>query len=1068
MESREEAQASYGGLRWRNIGPHRGGRVGAVVGHPTERAVFYMGSTGGGVWRTTNAGVTWQNMSDGQLGSASVGAIAISPSEPSVLYVGMGESCIRGNVSFGDGLYRSLDGGRTWRHMGLRETEHISRIRIHPRDPELLYVSVLGHAFGPNEERGVYRSRDGGRTFERILYRDADTGAIDLSMDPRSPNVLYASLWQGRRSPWSMQSGGPGSGLWRSLDGGDSWEEIVRDPQRGLPEGILGRIGVAASGARDGRVWAMVESEEGGLFRSDDYGRTWQKLNTENGPRSRPWYYHHVFADPRDPEQMYVLASTFYRSQDGGRTLRAIATPHSDHHDLWIDPADTQRMIHGADGGASVSLDGGRTWSSIYNQPTSEFYHVAVNTHVPYRVYGAQQDNTTMSVPSKSDSAGIGEREWYDVGGAESGYIVVPPDQPEVVFAGSSGGGEGGRITRYDHRTRQMRDVSVWPEQTAGMASSEYTYRFQWTSPIALSPHDPKVLYSCGNRVFRSRDEGESWEPISPDLTRADAERMGPSGGITNDHTGAEVYCTVFAFAESPVVKGLLWAGTDDGRVHVSSDDGATWQDVTPAGLPEWATCSIVEPSRHAADTVYLAAHRYRLDDRRPLVYRSTDRGRTWQTITEGLPADEYVRAVREDPERAGLLYLATERGVWVSFDDGGDWQRLSLNMPVVPVHDLVVTGSDLVAASHGRGFWILDDVTPLRQHKGAAEGPVLYAPRQTVRMKLGGWLLLPGDLEDEEGPAAIELPEGTSYYLKRRPEPGHSAEFYTAGQNLVPGVLIHYALPADAARVRFTIRDGQGRTAAVLCSDDEEKGRVKPAAGMGAHRTVWDLRYPEAEHVSSGLDLWKGDRPCAPHAPPGRYDLEMEVEAADGTVVRRTAGFEVVADPRVAATAADLEERFALEWAIRDALSEVNGSLSRVRELRDALAGLEKALPKEGSEAAKAAIEAARERLDAVEGLCTQIKWKGREDGIRYAAGLDSQLVHLFAVVASADARPTKQARAFFEQLRERVNAALAAADALVPEAQAVERQAADLGVGLLASLADAARPTRTSPARA
>ncbi|MCL6596301.1 MAG: glycosyl hydrolase [Firmicutes bacterium] len=1053
----EGAAPPYGGLRWRNIGPHRGGRVVAVAGHPTERATFYMGSTGGGVWRTANAGVTWENLTDGQLGSASVGALAVAPSDPSVLYVGMGESCIRGNVSFGDGVYRSLDGGRTWRHMGLRASEHIARIRVHPADPGRVYVAVLGHAFGPHPERGVYRSTDGGERFERVLFRDEDTGAIDLSLDPRSPSVLYAALWQARRTPWSMTSGGPGSGLFRSLDGGSTWEELTRRP--GLPAGPLGRIGVAASPARPGRVWALVEAEEGGVFRSDDYGETWERTNGEPGPRSRPWYYSHIFADPVDAETVYALATNFHRSQDGGRTFRTVATPHSDHHDLWIDPADPRRMIHGADGGASISLDGGRTWSSIYNQPTAEIYHVAVDTRFPYRVYGSQQDNTTISLPSRSDSAGIGEREWYDVGGAESGHVAVRPDDPDVVYAGSSGGGEGGRITRYDHRTRQMRDISAWPEQTAGRAASEYTYRFQWTSPIVLSPHDPNVLYSCGNRVFRTRDEGESWEVISPDLTRDDPERQGPSGGITRDHTGVEVYCTIFAFAESPRRPGLLWAGSDDGLVHVSEDAGATWRQVTPPALPEWSTVTTVEPSHHDERKVFVAAHRYRLDDRRPLVFRSDDLGRTWHALGEGVPADEYVRVVREDPEQSGLVYLGTERGVYVSFDDGEHFAPLSGNLPVVPVHDLAVAGDDLVAATHGRGFWILDDVTPLRQYARhpEEEGPRLFAPRDTVRMRLGGWLLLPANMEEEAGASAIELPEGTSYYLKHKPRPGEAAHTLTHGENLPYGVLIHYALPEEAARVRLTVRDEGGEAVAVLASDDPDPAHVRPSAAPGAHRTVWNLRLAPARRVESGLDLWKGEPVCAPHAPPGRYRLELEVEGKDGETVRREASFRLLPDPRASASESDLRDRFALEVAIRDALSAVNDGLTRLRRLGAALEAAAAALPA-GAEGLGERLKRLRGDLDGVEAGLTQTRWRSRDDGIAYAPGLDSEYVHLFRVVTSADARPTRPSRELFALLEERRARALAEVERVEGEARALEAEVVAAGVGLFSALGAAA----------
>lgn len=1052
--------------RWRNLGPHRGGRVVAVAGHPTEPAVFWMGSTGGGVWKTTNAGVTWHNLTDGQMGSASVGALAVAPSDPNVLYAGMGESCIRGNVSFGDGVYRSHDGGRTWQHRGLAATEHIARVRVHPSDPDRVYAAVLGHAFGPHSDRGVYRSQDGGQHWDKVLGRDENTGAIDLSMDPTNPRVLYASLWEARRQPWSMKSGGPGTGLFRSFDGGDTWEEITRRP--GMPEGTLGRIGVAAS-PRPGRVYILAEAEEGGVLRSDDYGDHWKRTNEDRGVRSRPWYYSHLFADPTDPETVYALASTFYRSTDAGRSFAPVATPHSDHHDLWIDPANPRRMIHGADGGAAVSLDGGASWSSIYNQPTGEFYHVVADTRFPPRIYGAQQDNTTLSLPSASDSAGIGEREWYDVGGAESGYIAVRPDDPDVVFAGSSGGGEGGRITRYDHRIRQQRDVSVWPEQTAGMAAREYTYRFQWTSPILLSPHDPQVLYSCGNHVFRSRDEGETWECLSPDLTRNDPDKMGPSGGVTVDHTGVEVYCTLFAFAESPLRKGMLWAGSDDGLVHVSRDDGKTWTDVTPPAelLPEWATVSLIEPSHTDPEVCYLAAHRYRLDDRHPYLLATRDGGRTWQSLAQGLPDDVYLRAVREDPEVPGVLYVAGETGIHVSLDDGATWNPLGTGLPVVPVHDIAVTGSNLMVASHGRGFWELDDVTPIRQaareqrgSQGSALPDVraaecLYAPRDTPRVRYGGFLLLPGELESLAGASAIELPEGTSYYLARKTPPGEAPLFLDAGQNPPTGVLIHYILgqPADSVTVRILDRDG-GQLETFASDVDAASDRMRPEREAGAHRFVWNFRLPGAATVTEGVNLWKGRPLCAPEAVPGPYAVELETTRGEVTTVSR-ASLRILADPRVRASQADLEARFAVEVRIRDTVTELNGLLSSARRLARELDSLEgRAQEADLADRAEADLETVRtvrEGAKTVEAALTQTRWKSMEDHMGSAAGLDAQLVHLFSVVTSADARPTRASLERLEQLAARVSEQGPVLQGLWENARRAEHQLLSLGLGLL-----------------
>ena len=1008
-------------MRWRNIGPHRGGRSVAVTGHPTETMQFYMGSTGGGVWKTTNGGVTWENISDAFFQTASVGAIAISESDPAVLYVGMGESCIRGNVSYGDGVYKSTDGGRTWRSMGLAPTQHIARIRIHPHNPDWVMVAAFGHAFGPNAERGVYRSRDGGETWDLVLHKSENTGAADLAMDPNNPRILFAALWQARRGPWSMSSGGPESGLHRSMDGGETWTDISRNP--GLPTGILGRIGVTVSRARPGRVWAIVEAKDGAVFRSDDYGDTWTRLSEHQGLRTRPWYYSHIFADPVDGDRLYVLNSTFFKSLDGGEHFVPVSTPHGDHHDLWIDPQDPRRMIHGADGGASVSFDGGESWSSVYNQPTGEFYHVTTDSRWPYRVYGAQQDNTTLSLPSRNHRVAVGPRDWYDVGGAESGYIAVRPDDPDIVFAGSSGGGEGGRITRYNHRTGQQKDVSPWPERTAGMAAEEYTYRFQWTSPIVLSPHDPHVLYVAGNHVFRSRDQGQSYEIISPDLSRHDPETLKPSGGpITLDHTGVEVYGTVFALAESPLKPGWLWAGTDDGLIHRSRDGGQTWDNVTPPAdlLAEWTLISIIEPSRHDAETVYVAATRYKHDDFRPLLLKTTDGGDTWQLIVEGLPSDEYTRVVREDPDMPGLLYAGGERGAYVSFNGGAHWQTLRLNMPVVPIHDLTVADGDLVAASHGRGFWILDDVSPLRQlaRDGQPERVRLFRPRDVVRLMGAAGLFVPKGTPFDRPRVAMEFPTGTSYYVKRMGEHGEPPVLLDAGPNPPRGVVIHYWLPADVeGPVILRIKDGAGQVLRLYRSDTKSDEEAKPSVAAGANRFVWDLRVAPAVKVE-GQEANPWDV-SAPTVPPGTYVVELAVGEAT-----ELASFQVVADPRTDATADDRQAAYALALQIRDKVSEVQQAVNRIRRMRADLT--EWVARSEGHEVHNelvAAREAADAALATVEGELIQVKGTGPDDDLQYAPRINAQLAYLIGVIDSGEGPPTAGMRSAFAQLQARAD---------------------------------------------
>jgi photosystem II stability/assembly factor-like uncharacterized protein len=995
----------YGSLSWRCVGPHRGGRSSACVGDPRNRQVFYFGTGGGGVWKTTNGGVTWENVTDGFVGTASVGALAVAPSDSNVVYLGMGECSIRGNVSYGDGVYRSTDAGATWRHLGLADTRHVARVRVHPDDPDTVYVAALGHIYGPGAERGVFRSRDGGRTWQKVLYRDEDTGCIDLVLDPTNPRVLYAALWQVRRTEWSLASGGPGSGIFKSADGGDTWTEITR--AAGLPQGTLGRIGLAASPVQAGRVWALVEADEGGVYRSDDAGRTWQRLNEQRDLRSRAWYYSNIYADTEDADTVYALNNFFWKSIDGGRTFTPVATPHPDHHDLWLDPADADRMICAHDGGACVSFDGGCSWSSIYNQPTAEFYKVVTDNGHPYRLYGSQQDNTTLSVPSRSEMAGIFEREWYDVGGAESASIAVRPDTG-VVFASSSGGGEGGRLTRYDHALRQKRDVSPWPARTAGMAARDYKYRFQWTSPVVLSPHDPNVLYMCGNRVFRSTDEGASWEIISPDLTRNDPDKQRPSGGpITKDHTGVEVYCTIFAFAESPLQRGLLWAGSDDGLVHVSKDGGRTWENVTPAGLPEWSRVGTIEPSPFEPGAAYLAASRHRLDDPRPYLFKTTDYGRSWTAIAAGIPTHEYTRVIRADPERRGLLYAGSEGGVYVSFDDGAFWHSLRLNLPVVPVHDLQVKDGDLVAATHGRSFWILDGGPALLRQEVPAGTVHLFQPRPTVRFRSGGHLLLPREQGYEKPVAVIELPAGASHYLKGKPGSGQAPFFLDAGQNPPNGVVVHYYLPAaPEGEVKLTFRDGRGEVIRTFTSADKE---TPVPAQAGANRFVWDMRYPDAVRLESPV---AGERFAGgPLAVPGEYRVELEVA---GSTFSQS--LQILKDPRVPASQQDLQAQFDLHVQIRDKLSQVNEAINRIRAVRRQAE--EWVSRGRGHAALQERADALKQRLGEVEEELIQVRVKSPQDTVNFPPKLNDRIAYLMGVVSSADFAPTRQTYDAFAEL--------------------------------------------------
>ena len=718
-------------LEWRCIGPHRGGRVVAVSGHPTDQNTFYFGACAGGIWKTDDAGMYWRCISDGYLNTASVGAIAVSETFPNIIYVGTGESCVRGNVCAGDGVYKSTDGGNSWRHIGLKDTKHISRIRIHPLNPEIVYVAALGDIFQNSEERGVYRTLDGGNTWEKVLYNSDRAGAADLSLDINNPDILFASLWDARRSPWNFSSGGPDSGIFYSNNGGDTWENI--NDRQGLPQSILGRVGLSISPAKAGRVWAVIECAPSidnigrGLYRSDDGGITWSIVSDKGDLVQRPWYYSHVFAHPTNPEELWILNLKAWKSNDGGLNWTEISTPHGDNHDIWIDPKNTDRMIEGNDGGACVSLNGGDTWSSIDNQPTAQFYRMTSDNQFPYKVYATQQDNSAISTPSRSvDKGAITFAESQFVGSSESGQIAVHPDNPNVIFSGGIGSyrGGGGILLRHDLTTGQTRSITVWPENTRGWGLKHHKHRFQWTYPISFSPHDSNCLYTAGEVVFRSLDEGQSWAIISPDLTRNDSSKMEASGGpLTKDASYVEHFGTIVAFAESPIERGLLWAASDDGIVSISDDNGLKWNDITPTSLPEWATINAVELSAHSPNIAYISAHRYRLGDNSPYLYRTADYGRTWTKIVTGISEDEHTWVIKGDKEKPGLLYAGTERGIYISFDDGESWQSIrgesarGLNpLPVVPVHDIVVNDNELAIATHGRSFWILDELSFIRQ----------------------------------------------------------------------------------------------------------------------------------------------------------------------------------------------------------------------------------------------------------------------------------------------------------------------------------------------------------------
>jgi photosystem II stability/assembly factor-like uncharacterized protein len=1000
----------YNKMQWREIGPFRGGRSIAVTGHRDQQYTYYFGATGGGIWKTEDGGNTWDNVSDGFLKVGIVGALAVAESDPNVIYAGTGESCIRGNTIPGEGMYKSVDAGKTWKFTGLAEAQTISEIAVHPKNADLVYAAVFGHVFGSNPERGVYRSKDGGKTWEKILYVNDKTAAVDLVLDPFNPRVLYAGMWEAYRTPWSMVSGGAGSGLWKSTDGGDSWTNLSAN--RGMPKGIKGKICVAASGAKEDLVWAMVEADDGGLLRSDDGGKTWRKVNEDRRIRQRAWYYSHVYADPKNPESVYLLNTSFYKSIDGGRTLTNIGVPHGDNHDLWIDPTNPQRMIESNDGGVNVTYNGGKTWTD-QQIPTAQFYHVLLDDQFPYFIYGSQQDNSTVAIPSRTTGGSIDRTDWFDVGGGESGYIAVNPKKPYIIYAGNY----GGYLTRYDKRTDQSEDINAWPDNPMGGGADSAKYRFQWTYPIMTSPHDPNVLYITGNVVFKSTNEGKSWDIISPDLTRNDKSKEASSGGpITKDNTGVEYYCTIFAFAESPVKPGVLWAGSDDGLVHVSRDGGATWTNVTPKDLPEWSRISLIDPSPHDVGTAYVAAKRYELDDFRPFIYKTSDFGKTWKRIVKGIPDFEFVHAVREDPNQKGMLYAGTERGIWISFDDGENWQSLQLNLPVTPVHDLMVQArdKDLVVATHGRAFWVLDDLTPLYQLADAAKNPTyLYRPRLTYRMRGFGGFGRAG------GKAGKNAPNGALvyYYFKNKPKDEVRLQFVDKQGKLVKA---------------FSSRQEQQEGEPQRDSDEESPfgrrgGVQRISADSGMNRFVWDLRYTDATTVPGAI-LWGGTT-RGPMIVPGQYTIRLI--AAKDTLKQ---SFEVKLDPRVETTQGDLQEQLDFLLKIRDKLSATDEAINTIRDIKKQIDDVSKRAQGLASRSTiRDAVKALNEKLSSVEEELIQVKIKSSQDPLNYPIKLNNKLAGVASTVGSADTRPTKQQYDVYNELSTKIDAQLARLKELV-----------------------------------
>ncbi len=968
----------FGALEWRNIGPFRGGRSSAVTGVRNKPSLYYFGGSGGGVWRTKDGGQSWENISDGFFGG-SIGAIEVAPSDPNVIYVGGGEETVRGNVSPGYGMWRSTDAGETWQHIGLLQSRQIPRVRVDPHNPDIVYAAVLGDLFKDTKERGIYKSMDGGKTWRQTLFVNEGAGAVDLIIDPNNSRILYASTWKVRRNPYELSSGGAGSALWKSKDSGETWVNI--SSSKGLPKGIWGISGVTVSPVNSNRLWAIIENADGGVFRSDDGGKTWDKTNSDRNLRQRAWYYSRIYADPVSEDIVYVVNVSYHKSKDGGKTFSSYGASHGDHHDLWIDPDDPNRMIIGDDGGAQVSYDGGDNWSTYHNQPTAQIYRVTTDNHFPYRIYGAQQDNSTIRIFSRTGGGSIGEEDWESTAGCESGFLAVDPLNDDIVY----GGCYDGVIERRDHKTDFSRNVDVWPDLPMGHGAEGSKYRFQWNFPIFFSPNDPKKLYTASNHLHVTTDEGQSWKTISPDLTRNDTSKLKPSGGpITKDNTSVEYYCTIFAAAESPRVKDLLWVGSDDGLIHVSKDGGSSWENVTPNFLPQWIMINSIEPDPHLDGGCYVAATMYKWGDYKPYLLRTKDYGQTWKLITQGIDSTQFTRVIRSDPNAPETLYAGTESGMYVSFDDGDHWQSLQLNLPVVPVTDLTIKNNNLIAATEGRSFWILDDLTQVRHLKQSTTKEFnMYQPEDIYRMT---------------GYSGKSLHEGTNY----------------AG-----GLNAYYFLPDSLKKsdtLAITIFNATSDSIVSFSTSPRDKDyKITPKKGM--NKFNWNLEYKPAKGFE-GMILWGGGL-SGPRAVPGNYAVEINY---NHKLVRKS--FAVLQDPRSKATADDykLYNEFATD--VRDKITEANKVIISIRDIREQLMNYKERVPKDDT--LKKEITKIDSVMTKIEEALYQTKNKSRQDPLNFPVRLTDKLSYLNSILGNGEYPPTEQAYAVRKELEALIDAEL------------------------------------------
>ncbi|MFT6940013.1 MAG: photosystem II stability/assembly factor-like uncharacterized protein [Cyclobacteriaceae bacterium] len=986
-------ESLYNGMEWRQIGPFRGGRAGTVTGVPGNDNLYYMGTAGGGVWRTQDAGNTWECISDGYFGG-SIGAVAVSESDPNVIYVGEGEQTLRGNVSSGWGVWKSTDAGSTWKFIGLKGTEHISRIRIHPTNPEIVYVAAIGNLWKSNQERGVFKSINGGESWEKILYVSDKAGAGDLILDPNNPRIIYASSWQMKRNGFRMDSGGPDSKIFKSTDSGKTWQELSTN--EGLPAGPWGIVGLAVSPVNSQRIWAIIEAEDGGVFRSDNGGKTWKLTSANRALRSRAWYYSRMTADSQNEDMLYVMNVRYGVSKDGGKTFDLKNAPHGDHHDLWIDPNNNQRMIIADDGGAQVSNDGGENWTTYHNQPTSQFYRVTTDNSFPYRIYGAQQDNSAIRIANRTSGNAITERDWESTTGGESAHLAPDPDNNDIVY----GGTYKGYMMRLDHETGQTRSTNVWPDNPAGSGVEVMKYRFNWNYPVFFSPHDGNKLYAGSNYLHVTTNEGQSWEVISPDLTRGEAETLKSSGGpVTQDNTGVEFYGTIFAAVESEQEPGVLWVGSDDGLVHITKDGGTTWTNVTPPGSPKLNMMNCIDVNPHVKGGAYLAATSYKFGDYAPYLYKTTDYGQTWTKITDGIDTNHYTRAIRSDKSRKGLLYAGTEWGMYVSFDDGSSWKPFQLNLPIVAIRDLHVRDNDLIAATHGRSFWMIDDLTPLHQlsDEVANKDFYLFKPDQSYRMNQDGW-----------GSSNSKL-EGTNH---------------------PNGVMLHYFIKKAAKddEVSLSITEMDGSLIKTFSNKAKKKSDQLPAK-TGGNRLVWDLRYPGFTEFP-GMILYSSPN-RGPKAVPGMYRAQLTI---NGKSTEQT--FEIVKDPRLPNTAEDYQKQFDFLITVRDKVSEAHDAIIDIRETKGDIDYFKKkTADEEGFDEIRKMAEDLKMQLDEIENNMHMTKNQAYQDPLNFGIRINNRLAFLMADQQRGDFPPTDQAESFRAEVTKEIDKELSDLNTLYEE---------------------------------